>query len=153
MLLLQVCYLLIIVMLLCLIEHSSQANPHLHQLDLMALNFEDKSSKPKGERGNLVCQCKCHSRLCCNHHEKNWAHCLTKRIQPFDSQIHARYLRCKRGKVDQKMLQYTKTTNFLVKGLKVVAKYYLNWFFLMMTSIDMLNTLDNVDYQVEIFNI
>ena len=32
----------------------------------------------------------------------------------------------KHGKVDQKMLRYTKTINVLVKGLKVVAKRYLS---------------------------
>lgn len=58
----------------------------------MALNFEDKSSKPKGERGNLVFQCKGHSRLCCVHYENNWAHCSSKRIQPLTSQRHAHYL-------------------------------------------------------------
>ena len=48
------------------------------------------------------------------------------------------------------MLQYTKTISFLVKGLKVVAKHYLNWHF----SYDDLYCCvkySNVDYQVESF--
>jgi hypothetical protein len=41
----------------------------------------------------------------------------------------------------KKVLQFTKTIMILVKGLKVVAKYCLNWnFFPMMTSIVVLNT-------------
>ena len=51
----------------------------------------------------------------------------------------------------QKMLRYTKTIKFMVKGLKVVAKRYLNW-------ISFHNDLcccveySNVENQVEIFN-
>ena len=48
---------------------------------------------------------------------------------------------CKHGKVDQKVLWYTKTIMFLVKGLKVVAKRYLNRnYVFIMTFIVVLNT-------------
>ena len=51
----------------------------------------------------------------------------------------------------KKVLQYTKTITFLAKGLKVVAKCYLNW-----NSFhdDLCCCVEysNVENQVEIFN-
>ena len=44
------------------------------------------------------------------------------------------------GKVDQKSALVCEKHIFLVKGLKVVAKCYLNWIFFMMTFIVTLNT-------------
>ena len=40
----------------------------------------------------------------------------------------------------KKVLQYTKTMFFLVKGLKIIAKFCWIGFFFMMTSIVVLNT-------------
>ena len=52
------------------------------------------------------------------------------------------------------VLCYTKTIIFLVKGLKVVAKSYLNWNFFMMTSIVVLNTqMQNIKLRSSILSI
>jgi hypothetical protein len=51
----------------------------------------------------------------------------------------------------KKVLWYTKTIIFLVKGLKVVAKSYLNWNFFY-DDLYCCVKYSNVEYQVEIFN-
>jgi hypothetical protein len=53
-----------------------------------------------------------------------------------------------------KVLRFIKTIIFLVKGFKVVAKCYLNWNVLRMTSIVMLNTqLQNMKLRSSIFSV
>ena len=52
----------------------------------------------------------------------------------------------------KKVLRYTKTIICGVKGLKVVAKRYLNWTFLFYDDLCCCVEYSNVECQVEIFN-
>ena len=55
--------------------------------------------------------------------------------------------------IHEKVLRYTKTNNFLVKHLKVVAKCCLNWVFVFLGALNCCLRYSNIEYWDEIFKI